>query len=257
MPAQIRPNRLEVTDRFPMLGFTIRTRGEPRRAEIAIATDPGLFGPNGRAARRPSNFYSSRAGGTLEVARGEAVYVIPPEILAQFVGSERLYFGLATTGPSGPIQFEVDVMPTSASPYVSLHALTGRSLRRLRVIPGQKSGATGALEWAGDAAPPGQQPAQRAAAPTPNADASPAGHYDDGFGPMPAKSPDSAPVADAVPERRPATTAPAPAATASSLGWSTAPKPARALATDVVVSPDRVAVTPPPVTVLGLSLIHI
>lgn len=120
MPAQIRPNRLEVTDRFPMLGFTIRTRGEPRRAEIAIATDPGLFGPGGRAARRPSNFYSSRAGGTLEVARGEAVYVIPPEILAQFVGSERLYFGLATTGPSGPIQFEVDVMPTSASPYVSL-----------------------------------------------------------------------------------------------------------------------------------------
>ncbi len=250
MPAQIRPNRLEVTDRFPMLGFTIRTRGEPRRAEIAIATDPGLFGPNGRAARRPSNFYSSRASGTLEVARGEAVYVIPPEILAQFVGSERLYFGLATTGPSGPIQFEVDVMPTSASPYVSLHALTGRSLRRLRVIPGQKSGATGALEWAGDAAPPGQQPAQRAAAPIPNADASPAGHYDDGFGPMPAKSPGSAPVANAVPERR-STLSPPPAATASSLAWSTAPKPAQALATDVVVSPDRVAVTPPPVTVLS------
>ena len=33
MAAQLRPNRLDVTDRFPMLGFTIRTDSPPRVAE--------------------------------------------------------------------------------------------------------------------------------------------------------------------------------------------------------------------------------
>jgi hypothetical protein len=45
------------------------------------------------------------------------VFVLPPEILARFVGSERLYFGLATAPATGPATFGVDLMPTEHSPY--------------------------------------------------------------------------------------------------------------------------------------------
>src|ERR1700712_5185464 len=196
MPAQIRPNRLEVNDRFPMLGFTIRTHGEPRRAEIAVATDPALFTPGGKGKRGQSNFYSSRGVGPLSAPRGEAVFVLPPEVLARFVGSEKLYFGLATAPAGGSGGFDIDVMPTAASPYVSLRALTGRSLRRIRAIPGRARGpGAGELDWAGDNAQPGQQPAQRSAtASTTVAPPPPPAHYDDGFGPMPTPKADTPPA---------------------------------------------------------------
>src|SRR4051812_37115741 len=122
MPAQIRPNRLEVNDRFPMLGFTIRTGGQPRLAEGAVATDPGLLAPDGKPRRSPSNFYNSRAGGKLEVA-GEAVYVLPLDALARVVGAEKLYVGLATSPVGGPAAFTTDVLPSANSPYVSIKAL--------------------------------------------------------------------------------------------------------------------------------------
>src|SRR5207237_7917619 len=102
--------------------------------------------------------------------------------------------------------YEVEVMATTASPYVSLRSLTGRSLRRVRVIPGRSriAGQAG-LEWAGDTARPGQQPATRAgaaSAPAPESSSSPStdAHYDDTFGPMP-------PAQESVP---PHATGPAP-----------------------------------------------
>jgi V8-like Glu-specific endopeptidase/N-acetyl-anhydromuramyl-L-alanine amidase AmpD len=220
MPAQIRPNRLEVNDRFPMLGFTIRTHGEPKRAEVAVATDPSLFTPAGKAKRGQSNFYSSRGiGRPLQLPHGEAVFVLPPEVLARFVGSERLYFGLATAPATGVGAFDVDAMPTDKSPYVSLRALTGRSLRRIRVIPGRPRGpANGELEWAGDGALPGQEPAagsNGAAAPKNGAQApqQPV-HYDDGFGPMPAAKPATMPPAPPARSNGAISAAPAPTAAA-------------------------------------------
>ena len=75
--------RLDVTDRFPMLGFTIRTDSPPRVAEVVLATDPALFAK--KEGRTPSNFYTSREHGLLSVPRGEAVYVVPPEVLARFI----------------------------------------------------------------------------------------------------------------------------------------------------------------------------
>ena len=56
MAAQIRPNRLDVTDRYPILGFTIRTDSPPRIAEVVVATDPELF--TAKEKRTSSNFYS-------------------------------------------------------------------------------------------------------------------------------------------------------------------------------------------------------
>ena len=148
MQAQIRPNRLEVNDRFPLLGFTIRANEPDARAEVALATSPDLLTPAGKGRRTASNFFSSRATGELVVPRGEAVWVVPPEILARFIGTERLYFGLAVAPRGGPMA--VAVMPTEASPYVSLRALTGRSLRRVRLLPGRMRPFQGGLDWAGD-----------------------------------------------------------------------------------------------------------
>jgi hypothetical protein len=225
MASLIRPTRLEVNDRFPMAGFTVRPDKNVRRFEVAVATDAKLFRPESKAQRTHSNFYSTRAQGPISVAREEAVYVLPPEILAGFVGQPKLYYALATYSGDTTTKPEVTVLPTESSPFISLRGLTGRSLRRIRVLPSRQRAAVGygngnaAFEWAGDAAMPGMEPMPagrpngtgsritNGSAPTlapaaprettapastaaPAARASELAHdmssYDDGFGPLPA-----------------------------------------------------------------------
>ena len=205
MATQIRPNRLEVSDRFPMLGFTVRTDGSAKRYEIAIGTSPDLFGPEGKAQRNRNNFFSTRAAGPLPIERGESVYVLPPEILTRFIGQQKLYYGMATFKNGVPASAEVVTMPGAGSPYINVGGLTGRSLQRVRVLPSRQRAAASygksngsEMDWAGDAAAPGTQPA---APPSTNgsaqksksapATAAPV-RYDDGYGPIPAP-----PVAEA------------------------------------------------------------
>ena len=114
MASQLRPTRLAVTDRFPMLGFTIKTDSAPRVAEIVIATDPALF--TKREGRSPSTFYNSREHGPLSVPRNEAVYVVPPEVLSRFVAADRLWFGLATASAPAASDWTVDALPTAPAP---------------------------------------------------------------------------------------------------------------------------------------------
>ena len=116
MPSQIRPNRQEVSDRFPMLGFTIRTDGESKRYEVAIASDLTLFQSGSRERRNRSNFYSSRAGGLQPIDRGEAVYVLPPDVLSRFVGNEKLYYALATYKNGDTSAPELASLPSDTSP---------------------------------------------------------------------------------------------------------------------------------------------
>src|SRR5579872_887078 len=163
MATQIRPNRLEVSDRFPMLGFTVRTDGNAKRYEIAIGTSPNLFGPDGKEQRNRQTFYSTRAAGPLPIERGESVYVLPSHVLVRFLGQKKLYYGLATFS-NGASSAEVVSMPSPSSPYINIAGLTGRSLQRVRVLPSRQRAASSygkngsEMEWAGDAAMPGTQP---------------------------------------------------------------------------------------------------
>ncbi len=181
-----------------MLGFSIRNEAAAGRSELALASDPALFEPSNKDRRTQSNFYCNRATGGLPLARGENMYIVPPEVLARFVGQEKLYFGLASSSDNAPLR--VDVRPGKDSPYISLRGLSARSLTRVRVLPSRQQRASGyngaglaALEWAGDAATPGMV----SSAPANGANgAAPAGNgpapYDDGFGPMPAAAPAAA-----------------------------------------------------------------
>jgi hypothetical protein len=195
MTAQIRPNRMEVSDRFPMLGFSVKVDQPNVEAEVVLANEVALFDPQNKARRNANNFYTSRQDGTLVVPRGDGIFVVAPSVLARFVGSEKLFFGLAT-GHSGNGGLKVDALPREGSPYVSLRGFTGRSLRR--DFGRNRAASPPQLEWSGDVARPGTesarpaapaQPAQggTAAAAGPATSTKPGGGvYDDGFGPIPA-----------------------------------------------------------------------
>ncbi|MXP40727.1 hypothetical protein GRI75_03570 [Altererythrobacter soli] len=187
MTAQIRPNRMQVNDRFPMLGFAVRTAQPEVQAEVVLATAIDLFRPENRARRTAANFYSSREHGLLSVPRGEGVFVVPPEVLARFIGQDKLFFALAT-GRADQGGLKVDAAPREGSPYVSLSGFTGRTLRR-SFAPARSAGPP-LMEWTGDAAQPGSEPARTAQPVTANGSGTapqPAGpaEYNDGFGELP------------------------------------------------------------------------
>jgi V8-like Glu-specific endopeptidase len=231
----IRVNRESVDDRFSVLGFTVRT--ESPLFEVGIATDPALFRPENRGRRSRRNFYSSRSVGAIRARRGEAAYLVPPDVLANFVGQSRLYFGLATYREnSGGVPDSVQA-PTEGHMYVDLSGLTERGLRRLAGRP-SGSGAYGAsnghdpsLDWGGDAQPPLQPQAQtpaarsgngKAATATPAPATSPAGPYDDGFGEFPPPKAAPAPA----PSGNGAAAAPAAAVTSQGLARRADPRQA-------------------------------
>lgn len=228
--AVIRANRESIDDRFSVLGFTVRS--ELPLFEIGLATDPELLRPESRAKRTAANFFTSRLLRASPSQRGEAVYLVPPEIVARFVGQQRLYFGLATyreSDRSTPISLR---MPDRGTMYVSLSGLSERGLRRtVRSRGASNDGGTGyggsgnELGWGGDnttATPPPSRDEDRATrgdsgAKVSNGAASNGTHagvgYSDGFSEDLWKQPPpvaaSAPVDNAAP--------PAPSASAQSV----------------------------------------
>jgi N-acetyl-anhydromuramyl-L-alanine amidase AmpD/V8-like Glu-specific endopeptidase len=214
----IRPTHDAVNDRFSSLGFTIHTGGAPY-FEVMLTTDPGL--PKDK--RTPDNFYSTRGLGPLAAERGEAVYLVPADVLQRFAGADKLFYGLATFSDAALHGPELSRVPSPGSPYVNLKGFTGRSPRRMLALPRHQPrrgengrGYTNAnieeLTWAGDRAQPGTEtiapaktPADTATAPfTPphgngQSQAAPVNptapskssalDYDDGYGPLPPEEP--------------------------------------------------------------------
>lgn len=160
MRSQIIPNRLSISNRNILLGFRLLSHGTPQLAEVTLATDPALF--RNPAQRSPDNFFSTASMGPLQILEDEAVYVVPAEILARFVGKERLYFALATKPLDQSTGYQVQVMPDADSVFISMAGLTNRGLRRVRTfpnrgaqIPGYGGNGQAILTWAGDTAQPG------------------------------------------------------------------------------------------------------
>jgi len=162
--AVIRANRASIDDRFSVLGFTVQAQ-EPM-FEIGLATDPELFHARNRDRRNANNFYSSRVLGAQGATRGESVFLVPPNVVARFVGQPKLYFGLATYR-EGDRNHPVTVRtPDAGSMYVSLSGLTERGLRRTSRSEGDgRYGGNGAvMAWGGDmvaANDPGRPAASR------------------------------------------------------------------------------------------------
>lgn len=196
---RIQANRDSIDDRFSVLGFTVRT--ESPLFEVAVATDPALFRPENRGRRARANFYSSRAHGVARARRGEAVYLVPPDVLSNFVGQPRLYFGLATYRENSRGRPDFVQAPSDGSMYVSMAQLSERGLRRSATPQDSSSygppmsGRDPSLDWGGDAVvEPGASSITAANAPMvpgkppPLSPAPPivaAAGYDDGFGAFP------------------------------------------------------------------------
>lgn len=127
MTARIEPKVREVSDRFPTLGFTIRS-DRPLEAEVALATDPSLFRPENDARRNASNFYSSREEGTTQRRPATSDFDVPARVLARFAGNDRLYFTLllGRHGVDGP---PPEPLPHAGHAFVGLRKFTGRPLR--------------------------------------------------------------------------------------------------------------------------------
>lgn len=192
MPGIIRSNSAEVSQRRPMLGFTVRTGGHPF-FEVAVATAPDLFRPEARSRRTPQTFWSSRAGGPLAAERGEAVYLVPAEVLSRFAGQPRLYYAVATFADAGRGNPAVQLPAPEVAPYVTVTPdFSGRPARALagagagaRWSGGSGYGAgepaSGAsLEWAGDAARPGVEASTPAPAQNVGTNGNGAGHHGNG-----------------------------------------------------------------------------
>lgn len=84
LPPRIMPNRRQLDDSFPVLGFNIFC-DHPAWFEVLLTTDRSLFDPANVSKRTPANFYSSRQDARLiPVQLGTAVYLAPAAVLRGF-----------------------------------------------------------------------------------------------------------------------------------------------------------------------------
>ena len=162
MAASIRPNRQTVSRQFPILGFTIRTGPSPAWFEVVLATEPELFEQDSGERRSKVNFYSSRVEGVLPANGTESVYLVPPSIMAQFVGQERLYYTLAIYRQPDFSNPEIVRIPPGARPFVTISKTFKGATRGRTGKPGgsARRSSNGAkressLVWGGDDADPG------------------------------------------------------------------------------------------------------
>jgi V8-like Glu-specific endopeptidase len=178
MPS-ITATRPILDERFPVLGFNVRTGTKPSWFEVALATDPHLFAPEAKSQRTAQNFYSSRAAGLFAAPQGEAVYLVPADVTAHFAGQQRLYFQLAVSSKPDASAAQPVSLPAGLIPSITISkSYTGRS-RRLQIAtrPGALTGRgdaysdarPGSLIWAGDAVVAGNNVAVKNAATAPAA----------------------------------------------------------------------------------------
>jgi hypothetical protein len=130
-PPMIIANRHRLDDRFPVLGFNIRTQGRPY-FEVLLATDRTLFDPANASKRTPANFYAGRQDGGLARAGAEdTAYIVPAGILRRFADAKprpaEIFFTVAAyeTPDGAPIL----ALPPQALATSAPSVLLGRDFR--------------------------------------------------------------------------------------------------------------------------------
>jgi uncharacterized protein YycO len=162
----IQANRQEINRSFGIAGFTIRTGLSPSWFEVVTTTDWRLLLRDSKPQRTANNFYSSRALGPLPAPGGEAVYLLPPQVLSRFAGQEKLYYTIAVFSDPDRRDPRVITQISEGMPYIRISkSFTGQTLRQMVGVPNSQGGLTGnnynavsqeSLAWAGDDAIPGK-----------------------------------------------------------------------------------------------------
>ena len=83
---EIIPNRQQIDDKFPVLGFTVKTGNLPY-FEVIVTIDKQLFAPAKAAERNAANFFSSRQPPSNQLQAtnsNDSVYVVPAAVLNSF-----------------------------------------------------------------------------------------------------------------------------------------------------------------------------
>jgi hypothetical protein len=116
---EIIANRQQIDNRFPVLGFTVKTGGLPYY-EVIVTTESKLFSPASAADRASRNFFTSRqTNNQLQKTDGnDSVYIVPSSVLDNFAQANpkpsAIYFTLIA------YQDEAGAGPTFAQPIDSL-----------------------------------------------------------------------------------------------------------------------------------------
>jgi hypothetical protein len=152
-PPTIVANRRRLDDRFPVLGFNIRTQGRPY-FEVLLATDRTLFDPANAAKRTPSNFYAGRQdGGLARAGVDDTAYIVPAAVLRRFADAkprpDEIFFTVAAydTPDGAPIL----ALPPQALATSAPSVLLGRDFRAQTMavvlgVPAEKLRPVGQLD---------------------------------------------------------------------------------------------------------------
>jgi hypothetical protein len=134
---EIIPNRKSIDDKFPVLGFTIKTGGLPYY-EVIVTTKKELFAPDRASSRNSQNFYSSRQENNLllQTNSNDSVYIVPASVLNNFAQTKPsdIYFTLiayqTADGSGGICASNIESLHYDAPSVSVAQSFTGQTLSK-------------------------------------------------------------------------------------------------------------------------------
>lgn len=138
MSVEIIPNRRQIDNKFPVLGFTVKTDGLPFY-EVILTTNRNLFAQQNSAERNQYNFYSSRQeNGKLEkVNLDDSVYFVPPTVLNNFAQKkpDEIFYTLIAyqdeQGKGGVCSSNIESLHYEAQSVSVSQSFTGQTLSKV------------------------------------------------------------------------------------------------------------------------------
>jgi hypothetical protein len=134
---EIIPNRKSIDDKFPVLGFTVKTGGLPYY-EVVITTKKELFAPAMASNRNSQNFYSSRQENNLllQTNSNDSVYIVPASVLNGFAQTKPtdIFFTLiaynSADGSGGICSSNIESLHYDAPSVTVAQSFTGQTLSK-------------------------------------------------------------------------------------------------------------------------------